>query len=80
MRNPFPRLRFHGSDAVAPLKPVVQCYNAAENQWGFHGSDAVAPLKRRCLPLSLFGDLLIPRLRCRGPIEARSHSAPRSPF
>jgi len=61
--------RFHGSDAVAPLKRFAHLVRGRAAT-RFHGSDAVAPLKPATSGSPVVRLMAIPRLRCRGPIEA----------
>ena len=64
------RAGFHGSDAVAQLKPHAKGGDEDLDDFGFHGSDAVAQLKHGIARRLCQVAVGFPRQRCRGSIEA----------
>ena len=60
--------RFHGCNAVAPLKLPALIFFGFDFL-RFHGCNAVAPLKLCRQGPEVTPSAAIPRLQCRGPIE-----------
>ena len=61
---------FHDSIVVAPLKHVTHWRQPCADRRVFHDSIVVAPLKLALDASHVAGVTRLPRLHCRGPIEA----------